>query len=86
MACATSVKPARFDDILPLLVSTYQQGHLAPFLGAGVSARKLTLWGEFLARFEEQAGLDPLECQSLKITPDARAQRAGALIKNRLPL
>lgn len=48
-----------------------------------MSARKLTLWDEFLAKFEQEAELDPAECQASKLTPDARAQRAGTLIKNR---
>jgi hypothetical protein len=83
MTCTTSVKPPLFDDLLPLLVSTYQRGHLVPFLGAGMSARKLTLWDEFLAKLEDQAGLDASECKSLKLTLDARAQRASTLIRNR---
>ena len=40
-------KFSRLEDILPLLVSTYQSGRLVPFLGAGMSAPKLTVWNTF---------------------------------------
>jgi len=52
-------KGAKFEDILPLLVSTYQQGRLVPFLGAGMSSPTLTLWEKFVDKLEDSAGLPP---------------------------
>jgi hypothetical protein len=73
-------KSAKFEDILPMLVSTYQRGHLVPFLGAGMSAPKLTLWKDFLAKLEKHAG----SCSDPdKVSSDARAQRASTIIQNR---
>lgn len=71
---------AKFEDILPLLASTYQQGRLVPFLGAGMSAPMLTLWNEFIRKLEERAGL---HLQASKLSPDAMAQRACTVIQNR---
>lgn len=85
---------ADFRDILPLLVSTYRQGRLVPFLGAGMSAPTLTLWKEFVSNLEAQARL----CQhtseqspdwkvnsqvgAAELSLDARAQRACTIIQN----
>ena len=66
-----------FEDIVPLLVSTYQRGHLVPFIGAGMSAPKLALWKPFVLRLEKDAGIVPSH-PSL----DVRAQRAANAIRN----
>jgi hypothetical protein len=39
---------AKLEDVLPLLVSTYQQGRLVPIWGAGMSAPMLTLSDEWM--------------------------------------
>jgi hypothetical protein len=71
---------AMFEDILPLLVSTYQQGRLVPFLGAGMSAPMLTLWDKFIRKLETRACLN---LENSKLTLDAKAQRACTIIQNR---
>jgi hypothetical protein len=70
----------KFEDILPLLVSTYQQGRLVPFLGAGMSAPTLNLWGEFIRRLEVRA---ELHRHDTGLSPDARAQQACTIIRNK---
>jgi hypothetical protein len=74
-----------FSQLLPLLVSTYQRGHLVPFLGAGMSAERLTLWPEFLAKLEEEAGITPPkgDCTGPKEAFAARAEWASTVIQNR---
>ncbi len=81
--CPSLRRSASFDEILPLLVNVYQAGRLVPFLGAGMSANKLTLWPEFLKKLEAEADLDPAKCELTMATPDARAQRARTRIENR---
>ncbi len=45
------------DDVLPRLVSTYEQGRLVPFIGAGLSAPACRLWESFVEGLEREAGL-----------------------------
>jgi len=71
---------AKFEDILPLLVSTYQQGRLVPFLGAGMSRPMLTLWDEFIKKLEAMADS---QLDTTLLSPDARAQQACTIIRNR---
>src|SRR5580704_1684377 len=70
----------RFEEILPLLVSTYRQGSLVPFIGAGMSAGRLTLWPEFVKKLEKEASISYDD--SLKEAYDARAQYACTKIQN----
>jgi hypothetical protein len=72
------IKSSNLDDLMPLLVSTYQRGRLVPFLGAGMSAPRLTLWKDFVKKLEDYAKLP-----AATGTPDARAQRACRMIQNR---
>ena len=72
------IKSSNLDDLMPLLVSTYQRGRLVPFLGAGMSAPRLTLWKDFVKKLEDYA-----ELPAATGTPDARAQRACRMIQNR---
>lgn len=46
-----------FEEILPLLVSTYMEGRLVPFLGAGVGVGRIALWDEFVKNLEDEAGI-----------------------------
>ncbi len=46
-----------FEEILPLLVSTYMEGRLVPFLGAGMSVGRIALWDEFVKNLEDEAGI-----------------------------
>jgi hypothetical protein len=75
----TLTRPA-IEDILPLLVSTYRRGHLVPFLGAGMSAKKLALWDDFVTNLEHEADIS--YDKSLKLSNDVRAQRACTKIRN----
>src|SRR5215813_5481892 len=68
------------EDILPLLVSTYMRGHLVPFLGAGMSAKRLALWDDFVTNLENEAGIR--RDKSPKSSNDVRAQRACTKIRN----
>src|SRR5262245_32353095 len=68
-----------FNSILPLLVTSYQQGRLVPFLGAGMSAPTLNLWGDFLKKLEHKARVVDV---GANLTLDARAQRACTIIQN----
>jgi hypothetical protein len=45
----------KFDEILPVLVGTYEGGRLVPFIGAGMSRRKLANWEGFVANLERLA-------------------------------
>jgi hypothetical protein len=67
-----------FEEILPLLTSTYEAGRLVPFIGAGMSRKKLADWGGFVKKLEAKAKLPPLEGPPLEV----RAQRAAEKIKN----
>jgi hypothetical protein len=67
-----------FEQILPLLVSTYQRGHLVPFIGAGMSAPNLATWEPFVLNLEKDAGVTTPSHPSL----DIRAQRAADAIRN----
>src|SRR5580704_12802302 len=71
----------RFEEILPLLVSTYRQGRLVPFIGAGMSAGRLTLWPEFVDKLETEA--DIRHNKSRKRFNE-RAQAACTKIRNSL--
>lgn len=44
-----------FDDILPRLVSTYEQGRLVPFIGSGMSMPACASWTTMAQRLEELA-------------------------------
>jgi hypothetical protein len=69
-----------FEEILPLLVSTYKQGRLVPFLGAGMSAKSLALWDDFVENLEKEADIVSDDTQHL--SNDLRAQAACAKIRN----
>jgi hypothetical protein len=69
-----------FEEILPLLVSTYRQGCLVPFIGAGMSAGRLSLWPEFVDKLETEACIPHDE--SLQPYYDVRAQAACTKIRN----
>ena len=49
------MRSVEFQEILPLLVSSYQRGRLVPFLGAGMSTPNLTLWEKFVENLEKAA-------------------------------
>jgi hypothetical protein len=78
---AAEAKPApsmqTFEQVLPLLVSTYHRGRLVPFIGAGMGVPTLGLWENFVRSLERQA-----EHGTSPGTPDKRAQRAAVKIKN----
>jgi hypothetical protein len=74
------VKSAGIDEILPLLVSTYQRGRLVPFLGAGMSAPRLTQWKEFVCKLESEGRVPACSTQ---LSLEARAQRICTIIQNR---
>jgi hypothetical protein len=61
-----------FDEILPLLASTYEAGHLVPFIGAGMSRNKLAGWECFVDNLEINSGL-----QRSQGHPDVRAKSRG---------
>lgn len=69
-----------FDEVLPLLVSTYTQGRLVPFLGAGMSAGCLTLWDDFVNNLEAAAKTG--DGRARKWSNDVRAQTACTKIRN----
>src|SRR5215475_11861697 len=81
-----------FEEILPLLVSTYQKGRLVPFLGAGMSYPRLHLWPGFVENLEEQArrisgiqangavGPGGTAARADQLT--GRAQRAATILRN----
>jgi hypothetical protein len=76
-----------FDDLLPLLVCTYQRGRLVPFIGAGMSAYRVAFWDDFVSNLESLAGLMPDQTTSCcpktpKLSNDARAQRAYTRLQN----
>jgi hypothetical protein len=77
MSSRTGLQSIDFEEMLPLLVSTYQRGHLVPFIGAGMSVPKLALWKPLVLNLEKEAGIAPSH-PSL----DVRAQRAANAIRN----
>jgi len=72
------MRSVEFQEILPLLVSSYQRGRLVPFLGAGMSTPNLTLWEKFVENLEKAAHSD----SDAKINPEIRAQRVCTIIRN----
>ena len=83
MAGTPSSRLIQAPDLFPLLASTYAQGHLVPFLGAGMSAPLLNLWKPFVERLEHYAqalGMiqQPAAAQE---TLEARAERAYSRIR-----
>jgi hypothetical protein len=75
MSCHGTPQSLEFPDLLPLLVSVYQRGELVPFIGAGMSVPKHSLWQQFVQQLEgsPDASGQPLE---------VRAQRAVTRIRN----
>lgn len=81
----------RIEEILPLLASRYEAGCLVPFIGAGMSRRKLAAWSGFLKNLADQAadsGAAPVEnptdpCPRYDPHPEVVAQRVAATIRNR---
>ncbi|HTU48284.1 MAG TPA: SIR2 family protein [Bryobacteraceae bacterium] len=69
---------APVEEILPLLAATYQSGQLVPFLGAGMSRKKLADWNHFVSALEEQACSSSNREEHLEV----RAQRAAETIRN----
>jgi hypothetical protein len=55
---------AKFEDILPSLVSTYQQGRLVPFLGAGMSALNVDPLGRVYPEVGSEDWLRPARHQT----------------------
>ena len=50
MAAASKTKAFQFlsiKEMMPLLASSYEAGRLVPFIGAGMSRRKLSSWKGF---------------------------------------
>ncbi len=75
----SSFIPSRsLEDLIPLLVTIYQHGHLVPFIGAGMSAPALSLWKSFVENLEGDAGTTGFEPNNSEL----RAQRATTLIRN----
>ncbi|HEY2015006.1 MAG TPA: SIR2 family protein [Bryobacteraceae bacterium] len=56
------------------------KGRLVPFLGAGMSAGRLTMWDTFVKNLEDEAGI-PYK-KPPKLNNDVRAQRACTSIRN----
>jgi hypothetical protein len=86
-AIAPTLASSSFEDLLPLLVCTYQRGRLVPFIGAGMSAYRLALWDDFVRKLESLAGLGPDQAHpnsriALNLSNDARAQRAYTRLQN----
>src|SRR5690348_2781565 len=70
-------------DVFALLGSTCAQGHLVPYLDAGMSAPMLNLWRPFVEQLEQYAqpmgmAIDPGASQE---TLEARAERAYSRIR-----
>jgi hypothetical protein len=79
MAISNSkVQVLQIDEMLPLLVSRYEAGRLVPFLGAGMSRKKLTGWEGFVDNLEKCAYNETTSGTH----PEVRAQRAAATIRN----
>jgi hypothetical protein len=67
-----------FEEMLPLLASSYEAGLLVPFIGAGMSRKKFAGWGTFVGELEKRAGLCPNQNEHIDVT----AQRAASTIRN----
>lgn len=74
---SSTLQQVTFEEILPLLASTYESGRLVPFIGAGMGRNKLAGWEGFVRNLEIGARL-PLSDEH----PEIRAQRAVAKIRN----
>src|SRR5947209_8211788 len=86
-ANAPTLAGSSIDDLLPMLVCTYQRGRLVPFIGAGMSAYRVALWDDFVCKLESFAELRPLDTipdclNASQLSNDARAQRAYTLLQN----
>jgi hypothetical protein len=66
------------EEMLPLLASSYMAGRLVPFIGAGMSRRKLAGWEGFVQNLEKVAFQSP----ELSGHIEVRAQRAIAALRN----
>jgi hypothetical protein len=77
MAGPNILQALSFQEILPLLTSTYRAGRLVPFIGAGMSRPRLADWEGFVENLERLAGITPSPGE-----PQVRAQRAAAKIRN----
>src|SRR5215470_12332296 len=66
------------DEMLPLLASSYMAGRLVPFIGAGMSRKKLAGWDDFVRNLETIAFGSP-DCTG---HIEVRAQRAIAALRN----
>ena len=66
------------EEMLPLLASSYMAGRLVPFIGAGMSRRKLAGWDRFVENLEQVAFQSP----ELSGHIEVRAQRAIAALRN----
>jgi len=67
-----------FEEMLPLLASSYEAGRLVPFIGAGMSRKKFAAWRTFVDKLAERAHLCPSDNDHI----DVRAQRAASTIRN----
>src|ERR1700749_2669173 len=83
MSLRSTVAQRKFEQLLPLLVSTYLQGKLVPFLGAGMSTPRLVLWHQFIENLEQQAPPSPFGKRRARTESlEARAGRACAGLRN----
>lgn len=91
MARSSVKRSIDFNEVLPLLVSTYQRGRLVPFLGAGMSFPMLHLWQGFVENLEDQAQKISGEAERAAEIPceiakadqlTGRAQRATTVLRN----
>jgi hypothetical protein len=67
------------EEMLPLLASSYTAGRLVPFIGAGMSRRKLAGWEGFVQNLEKEVAIQSPE---LSGHIEVRAQRAIAALRN----
>ena len=67
------------EEMLPLLASSYMAGRLVPFIGAGMSRRKLAGWEGFVQNLEKEVAIQSPE---LSGHIEVRAQRAIAALRN----
>jgi SIR2-like domain len=72
-----AVVETKFETVLPRLVCAYEQGHLVPFVGAGMSTPACRLWGPFVDQLEKQA---ELESAAKDNEPDRLVMRANRAI------
>ena len=66
------------EQMLPLLASSYMAGRLVPFIGAGMSRKKLAGWEGFVQYLEKEACQSPEPSHHIEV----RAQRAIAALRN----